>query len=160
MSIPASVSTAEATSPRRVSVSSIISPRPFPPLERDTSLFLQFLEADAPPSVLSGFRALPDNEISRPFQPGVEDIPHPRQVGGETEIVIAGGINQDAVITALAQRQQTVAGAAVNEHPAFVLRDERLIRERRDDQLRELIPCQFHYLFDLAVVHLKVHWFV
>ncbi|MDB7816870.1 hypothetical protein [Intestinimonas butyriciproducens] len=101
-----------------------------------------------------------NNEARRPLQSGVEDIPHPRQIGGKTWIVIAAGIDQHAVLTALAKRQQAVDGAVIDEHPFFVLRDERLICERRDDQLRELIPRQLHYLFDLAVVHLKVHWFV
>ena len=126
----------------------------------DPGLFFQLLTADAPASVLCGLCALMDDEVRCPLQSGVEDIPHPRQIGGETGIVIAAGINQDAVITALTQRQQAVDGAVVRDHPSFVLRDERLICERCDDQRRKLVPRQFHHLFDLAVVHLKVYWFV
>ena len=126
----------------------------------DLGLLFQLLEADAPASVLCGLCALMDDEVRCPLQSGVEDIPHPRQIGGETGIVIAGGIDQHAVPAALTQHQQAVDGAVVRKHPSFVLRDERLICERCDDQRRKLVPRQFHHLFDLAVVHLKVYWFV
>ena len=106
--------------------------------DRDPGPLLQLLETDAPVPVLCGLRTLPDDEVRRPLQSGVEDIPHPRQIGGEAWVIIAVGIDQHTVLAALAQRQQAVDGSVVDEHPAFVLRNERLICERCDHQRGKL----------------------